>query len=120
MVYADKNVCAVRNAAAVFQCSFTYPPGYIVKEVKWARGEHENFYYGPFLFDTIKNKSSKFEYIGDTIQNCSLKIHQAEQSDAGQYAFRFITNIETGKYTGEEGPVLEVTGTFRLTLFKTS
>lgn len=105
-------MCAVRNTTAVFQCSFAYPDGYTVKEVKWARGESKHFFYGPFIFDSDDNKSSKFQYIGDKTKNCSLEIHHAEQSDAGQYAFRFITDIEGGKFTGTDGPVLQVTGKF--------
>lgn len=112
-------MCAVRNTTAVFQCSFAYPGGYNVKEVKWAHGE-SHLYYGPFIFDSNDNKSSKFQYIGDKTKNCSLKIHHAEQSDAGRYAFRFITDIEVGRYTGAKGPVLQVTGKFGLILLKTS
>lgn len=114
VVYAEKQVCAVRNTTAVFQCSFIYPDGYTVKTVKWARGE-SHFLRGPFFFDSNNDNSLKFQYIGDKIHNCSLKIHQVQWMDAGQYAFRFITDIKMGKYTGVNGPVLQVTGKFRLT-----
>lgn len=120
VVYTEQRVCAVRNTTAVFRCSFTYPAGYTVKEVKWAHGESDNFFHGPFIFDSeINNSSTKFQYIGNKTSNCSLKIHQVEQTDAGHYAFRFITNIPTGKFTGLNGPELQVTGKFCLTSLRT-
>lgn len=119
VVYREQHVCAVRNTTAVFRCSFTYPPGYTVKEVKWAHG-NSTFYYGPFIFDSKNNSSSsKFQYIGNQTSNCSLKIHQVEQKDAGYYAFRFITNIPAGKFTSKDALVLNVTGKFCLTSLTT-
>lgn len=114
VVYPEQRVCAVRNTTAVFRCSFTYPASYTVKEVKWAHG-NSTFYYGPFIFDSKNNSSSsKFQYIGNQTSNCSLKIHQVEQTDAGQYAFRFIMDPKE-QYTGTNSPVLQVTGKFCLT-----
>lgn len=115
--YAEKQVCAVRNTTAVFLCSFTYPTGTTVEEVKWAYGE-STFFYGPFIYDS-KNNSSKLQYTGDKKSNCSLKIPDVEHKDAGHYAFRFITQPEN-QFTGAEGPVLQVTGRFCLTSFITA
>lgn len=112
VVYPKQRVCAVRNTTAVFRCLFTYPAGYTVKEVKWAHGESDEMFYGPFIFDSkIHSSSTKYQYIGNKTSNCSLKIHQVEQADAGRYAFRFITD-PTQQYTGTNGPVLHVTGKF--------
>lgn len=119
MDYKKRRVCAVRNTTAVFQCSFTYPARYTVKEVKWAHGESDNFFNGPFFFDSkINSSSTKYQYIGNHTSDCSLKIHQVNQTDAGKYAFRFITDpIE--QYSGRNGPVLKVMGKFCLTSLTT-
>lgn len=65
----------------------------------------------------MSTEDSKFQYNGDRNSNCSLRINQVEHEDAGQYAFRFITTIEVGKYTGLPGPMLEVWGKFALSFF---
>lgn len=44
-------------------------------------------------------------------ENCSLRIRELRKSDSGVYKFRFITNVERGRYTGEPGVALTVTGT---------
>lgn len=119
VVYREQRVCAVRNTTAVFRCSFTYPAAYTVKEVKWAHGESGEIFYGPFIFDSkIHSSSTKYQYIGNKTSDCSLKIHQVEQTDAGQYAFRFIMDPKE-QYTGADGPVLQVTGKFCLTSLRT-
>lgn len=83
-----------------------------MKEVKWARGV-DHFFDGPFFFDSnSKRNYSECQYTGDKISNCSLKIHQAKHTDAGRYAFRFLIDNATAKYTGVNGPVLQVTGKF--------
>lgn len=80
--------------------------------------ERFNLFIGPFLFESNKNRtSSKFEYIGDRKQNCSLKIHKVEQNDAGKYAFRFVTDLKTGKMTGVPGSTLTVVGKLTFSLF---
>lgn len=81
-------------------------------------GHNKHFYEGPFIFDSRQqmNPSSKFWYDGDQQQNCTLKIHKVEQSDEGQYAFRFITNTPQGKFTGFPGSTLKVLGEFNFSV----
>ncbi|KAF7663522.1 hypothetical protein LDENG_00208220 [Lucifuga dentata] len=77
------------------------------ERVLWSH-ERSNIYDGPFIFDS--NNSTKFQYIGDTHHNCSLKIHQVEHNDTGKYAFKFIINDKEGKYTDSDGSTLKVVG----------
>lgn len=73
--------------------------------------ERNNLFEGPFLFDSNDTLSDpRFEYGGDRQRNCSLTIHQVRRNDSGEYAFRFVTDLETGKFTGVKGPELAVFG----------
>lgn len=47
-------------------------------------------------------------------ETCSLTIRELRRSDAALYRFRFLTNKESGKFTGEPGVNLTVTGNTRL------
>uniref|UniRef100_A0A3B4XXE1 B-cell receptor CD22 n=1 Tax=Seriola lalandi dorsalis TaxID=1841481 RepID=A0A3B4XXE1_SERLL len=42
--------------------------------------------------------------------DCTLRITDLRESDSAEYKFRFITNQPGGKYTGEPGVTLSVTG----------
>lgn len=87
----------------------------------WAHQRH-HFYDGPFIFDSRQqmNPPSRFWYDGDQQYNCTLKIHNVEQNDTGEYAFRFITDIPGGKYTGLPGSTLKVLGEFNFSVTQNS
>uniref|UniRef100_A0A3B3I079 Ig-like domain-containing protein n=2 Tax=Oryzias latipes TaxID=8090 RepID=A0A3B3I079_ORYLA len=103
--YPQKETCAPKGSSVILQCSYNYSDSEIVESVKW--GHKENFFHGPFVYDSESNKtSSRFTYSGDKKHNCSLTIDKVELGDAGKYAFRFITNSD--KFTGEDGIMLKI------------
>ncbi|XP_075999176.1 B-cell receptor CD22-like [Genypterus blacodes] len=72
--------------------------------------ERSNIYRGPFVFDSkFSETPSKFQYVGDKHQNCSLKIHRVDHNDKGRYTFRFILHAKRNKFTGTGGSTLHVT-----------
>ncbi|XP_071329688.1 cell surface A33 antigen-like isoform X2 [Trachinotus anak] len=106
--YQQQNICAVKGSSVVIPCSFHYPGNMQVQSVMWAHTRN-NLFDGPFIFNSYSvNKSTRFQYIGDKNHNCSLKIDQVEHNDAGEYGFRFTTNSATGKWSGKDGPRLEI------------
>ncbi|KAF1379534.1 hypothetical protein PFLUV_G00177050 [Perca fluviatilis] len=106
--YHEQHICAVKDSSVVILCSFYYPDNLIVQSVIWGH-EKYNIFDGPFIFDSKLNKTSlRFQYIGDTNHNCSLKIHQVEHNDTGKHTFRFTTNSNEGKWTGRVGSTLKV------------
>uniref|UniRef100_A0A4W6G3S8 B-cell receptor CD22 n=1 Tax=Lates calcarifer TaxID=8187 RepID=A0A4W6G3S8_LATCA len=106
--YQPQHICTVKGLYVVIGCSFYYPEGQRVQTVKWGH-ERNHIYDGPFIYDSESvNTSSRFQYIGDKVHNCSLKIHQVQHHDAGKYAFRFITQSTNGQWTGKEGPKLQI------------
>ncbi|XP_069380893.1 carcinoembryonic antigen-related cell adhesion molecule 6-like [Paralichthys olivaceus] len=104
--YQD-SVCAVKGSAVVIPCSFDYPEKEKVKDVMWGH-EKYNIFEGPFIWTGMSNDSSRFQYIGNKLHNCSLIIKQVEHNDTGKYAFRFITKSKNGKWTGAEGSILKI------------
>lgn len=109
--YHQTHICAVKGSSVVILCSFYYPDKQVVQSVMWGH-ERNNMYDGPFIFHSNLNTSSRFQYIGDKQDNCSLKINTVEHNDTGKHIFRFIINSEEGKWTGRAGSTLKVVGKF--------
>lgn len=108
----QQHVCAVKGSSVVIPCTFYYPVEEVVQGVIWGH-ERYNIYDGPFIFDSnFNDSSSRFQYIGDKQDNCSLKILQVEHNDTGKHTFRFITDSKEGKWTGTDGSTLKVVGKF--------
>ncbi|XP_067332264.1 B-cell receptor CD22-like isoform X1 [Channa argus] len=115
--YTQPYICAVKGSIVIIPCSFHYPATLKVQSIKWTH-ERNNIYTGPFIFDSESNKTlSRYQYIGDSIHNCSFKIHRVEHNDTGSYFFRFTTNYESYVWTGRGGSRLQVVD---LTIFVTS
>ncbi|XP_029629927.1 B-cell receptor CD22 isoform X1 [Salmo trutta] len=111
VVYQD--VCAVRGSSVVIFCTYHYPEMVVnknltVEKVMWSQGRKQ-FFDGPFIIDSNNrtHTGTKFEYVGNKVHNCSLQIHQVEQRDSGEYAFRFETN-NGGKWTGSNGAKVNI------------
>ncbi|XP_055366848.1 sialoadhesin-like [Betta splendens] len=108
--YEQQQICALKGSSVLVPCSFYYPSRMKVQSVKWGHGDH--IYLGPFMYDSESNNTSpRYQYVGDALHNCSLKIQEVEQSDAGKHAFRFTAGRAGGPvdgYTGSAGSRLEV------------
>ncbi|KAA8585137.1 hypothetical protein FQN60_003831, partial [Etheostoma spectabile] len=106
--YHQQHICAVKDSSVVIPCSFYYPDNQRVQSTAWGHEKYDIF-NGPFNFDSKLNETKKrFQYIGDTNHNCSLKINQVEHNDTGKHTFRFTTNDKEGKWTGKDGSTLKV------------
>lgn len=114
VVYPQANICAVKNSTVFIPCTFFFPATLKVVRVMWGH-ERDHLFDGPFLFDSDYTPSnSRFQYHGDRERNCSLTIDHVRHNDSGKYAFRFLTDYPTGKYTGVSGSTLTVVGKFLL------
>nr|XP_046190229.1 sialoadhesin-like isoform X2 [Oncorhynchus gorbuscha] len=112
VAYQPKEICAVRGSSVVISCTFHYPEkldnkNLTVEKVMWSQGRKQ-FFDGPFITESNNrtHTGTKFEYVGNTVHNCSLQIHQVEQRDSGEYAFRFETN--NGNWTGKNATNVNV------------
>ncbi|XP_064866715.1 sialoadhesin-like isoform X4 [Oncorhynchus nerka] len=116
VAYQPKEICAVRGSSVVISCTFHYPEkldnkNLTVEKVMWSQGRKQ-FFDGPFITESNNrtHTSTKFEYVGNKVHNCSLQIHQVEQRDSGEYAFRFETN--NGNWTGKNATNVNVSELF--------
>ncbi|XP_029364621.1 carcinoembryonic antigen-related cell adhesion molecule 6-like isoform X2 [Echeneis naucrates] len=104
VIYGQQRICAVKGSSVVIVCSFSYPVGEKVTTIMW--GHDTNFFEGPFVYESKSEKSSKFQYIGDYVKNCSFQINKVNHTDQGNYKFRFIT--VTNKWTSTAAATLEI------------
>lgn len=112
--YPLADICVLENSSVDIPCTFFYPTIYTVTRVMWGH-ESKSLYVGPFLYDSDNvNSTSRFRYNGDKESNCSFTIRHVGRSDAGKYAFRFVTTKADGKFTGATGSTLQVSGKFLL------
>uniref|UniRef100_A0A672G0F3 B-cell receptor CD22 n=1 Tax=Salarias fasciatus TaxID=181472 RepID=A0A672G0F3_SALFA len=83
-------------------CSYRYPPqvhnnNVTVKERFWFR-KHSEWTVVDLRSDP--EYSGRVEYKCEN-KNCLLRIKDLRESDSAKYRFRFTTNQETGKYSGQ-------------------
>ncbi|CAL8299605.1 unnamed protein product [Gadus morhua 'NCC'] len=112
--YPD-SFCVVEGSTATIPCSFTHPKvhertGVVVERVErvvWCTNNE-------FCLTTANVHGSsnlivaqRFQYLGDRVRKCTLKIIKTVKQDAATYRFRFETNAD--KYAGRKGVVVTVT-----------
>ena len=113
--------CVVEGSTATIPCSFTHPTVHKdtgtalrVKQVIWC--SKEKFYWNPTpkVYDSSNLQAdSRFQYLGDLVGNCTLKIIKTEKQDAATY--RFFFKITAEGYSFVEGThgmsvIVNVTG----------
>ncbi|KAG9335406.1 hypothetical protein JZ751_004727 [Albula glossodonta] len=106
---------AVPGSSMVIPCWYSYPEiggRYRVRSVMWCRNQAycitPSYVYhsdGIFLEPEYRGR---VEYLGDTSNNCTLKIADLRVSDSGTYVFRFITDHPVEKLPGQRGITLMV------------
>ncbi|XP_062841233.1 CD276 antigen homolog [Trichomycterus rosablanca] len=60
------------------------------------------------VYNSSSKNTSDFVYVGDDKSNCTLFIQNVKFNYSGLYKFRFITNDDEGKWTGDPGVNLTV------------
>ncbi|TWW59112.1 Fibroblast growth factor receptor-like 1 [Takifugu flavidus] len=99
----------IEGSTVEISCNYSYPHlqrGLSVVDRLWFISEEDNV---PVDLRTLSQFAGRVEYFCHS-NKCSLIIRKLRESDSNVYKFRFITNMETGKYTGEPGVSLRVTG----------
>lgn len=116
-------ISAVRGSTVIIPCLFLYPnPGqhFRVLSVMWCRNQSHcitprYIYHSEGIFPEPRFQG-RVEYLGDMVNNCTLKINNLVLSDSGTYVFRFITDHPVEKLPGQMGITLHVTGGDRTAL----
>ncbi|XP_048864842.1 sialoadhesin-like [Brienomyrus brachyistius] len=112
--YPKKPVCAARGSTVVIPCGYDYQEGNKVDKFMWCHNQNYCTDAPYVCHSNNMNVSSQYsgraECLGDKENNCTLRIKNITDADAGVYRFRFITNEERGKWTGQPGVTLKVDG----------
>ncbi|KAK2817449.1 hypothetical protein Q5P01_025640 [Channa striata] len=109
VTYPSTNICAVKGSTVTINCSYTHPsttnPVIEVQKTLWFVKASNNVYVD---LRTDPDYSGRVDYRCENHQ-CSLTIRDLRLSDSAVYKFRFITNLEHGRYTGQPGVTVSVT-----------
>ncbi|XP_036953627.1 uncharacterized protein LOC119019274 [Acanthopagrus latus] len=106
VTYSSTEICALKGSTVDMSCTYRYPS--TVQRVEnrfWFRKEHNDVYTN---LKTDPQYSGRVQHICGN-NNCRLRITDLRESDSAEYKFRFITDQEGGRYTGEPGVTLTVT-----------
>ncbi|CDR00658.1 unnamed protein product, partial [Oncorhynchus mykiss] len=108
VTYTTQSICTLKGSTVELSCSYTYPSGYTVTTTlwftEWGTGvEPKDLGQDPEYADRL-------EYHGDKKKDCTLKITDLRERDSATYKFRFITDQTRGRYHGDPGVTLSVTG----------
>uniref|UniRef100_A0A671TGY6 B-cell receptor CD22 n=1 Tax=Sparus aurata TaxID=8175 RepID=A0A671TGY6_SPAAU len=105
VTYSSTEICALKGSTVDMSCTYTYPS--TVQRVEnrfWFIKERNKVYTD---LRTDPEYSSRVQY--NCVNNsCSLRITDLRESDSAKYKFRFITDQESGKYSGLPGVTLSV------------
>uniref|UniRef100_A0A3B4XU37 B-cell receptor CD22 n=1 Tax=Seriola lalandi dorsalis TaxID=1841481 RepID=A0A3B4XU37_SERLL len=107
MSFTTLIICALEGSTVAINSFFSYPS--TIKEVSttvqdtfWFRKEIDGVYSD---LRRVPAYSHRATYHCNN-RKCTLTIENLMKSDSGVYKFRFITNQQGGKYTGEPGVTL--------------
>uniref|UniRef100_A0AAZ3STP5 B-cell receptor CD22 n=2 Tax=Oncorhynchus tshawytscha TaxID=74940 RepID=A0AAZ3STP5_ONCTS len=108
VTYTPQSICALKWSTVDLTCSYTYPSGYTVTTTlwftKWGTGVE------PKDLGQDPEYAGRLVYNGDKKNDCTMTITDLRERDSATYKFRLLTDQEGGKYTGEPGVTLSVTG----------
>ncbi|XP_060715708.1 B-cell receptor CD22-like isoform X2 [Tachysurus vachellii] len=108
VTYTAERVCALKNTSVDLSCSYKYPAGHRVIKSVWFIKEQVNV--EPEDVREDEEYQGRVQYTQSSQNDCSLRITNLRERDAQTYRIRFYTDDDTGKYTGEPGVSLSVTG----------
>ncbi|KAG9259529.1 carcinoembryonic antigen-related cell adhesion molecule 2-like [Astyanax mexicanus] len=104
-------ICAVRGSNVRILCSYFYPSSHEVETVSWCsmNSNKEKCFDAPYVYDSSSNSASEgFKYIGNKQSDCTLLISNVQFNHSAEYKFRFKTNLDGGRWTGDPGVTLQV------------
>ena len=128
VTYTSSDVCALRGSTVEISCTYRYPEkrygrDTTVQETLWFtkrdRDEYVDLRRDADYADRVEyscgenrctRNSYSFWYSYNCYGKCTLRIRDLRLSDSAEYKFQFITNQPAGKYTGDPGVTLSVTG----------
>ncbi|KAI4880411.1 hypothetical protein NFI96_031890 [Prochilodus magdalenae] len=110
VTYNPTSICAVKGSTVNMSCTYTHPSGYSVMKAFWTKQSSvQNGVESPDLLDDPDYRG-RVQYLRDKQHNTTLRLQNVTEKDQIKYYFRFLTNQTGGRWTGEGGVDLKVTG----------
>uniref|UniRef100_A0A4W5MB08 Immunoglobulin domain-containing protein n=1 Tax=Hucho hucho TaxID=62062 RepID=A0A4W5MB08_9TELE len=116
VTYTTQSICALKGSTVELSCSYTYPRGPKVTSTFWLTKMETGV--EPEDIGQDPENADRLEYDGDKKNGHTLKITDLRESDSATYWFRFITDQTRGRYIGNPGVTLSVTGTVTFNIVK--
>ncbi|XP_070768006.1 B-cell receptor CD22-like [Enoplosus armatus] len=91
VTFENPDPCALKGSSVEFRCSYHYKDGETVTKTAWYKGELRNGIWLRVELSDLPSYENRSEYLGDQQHDCSLAIHDVQDSDSGYYFFRFDT-----------------------------
>ncbi|XP_058241395.1 uncharacterized protein LOC131350187 [Hemibagrus wyckioides] len=107
VTYSTQTICALIGSSVDMHSYYTFPKNYQVKKMFWFIKTQVGV--EPEDVREDKEYQGQVQYTQSSQNEFSLRITNLRERDAQTYRFRFYTD-PTGKYTGEPGVTLSVTG----------
>ncbi|KAI5610313.1 hypothetical protein C0J50_5136 [Silurus asotus] len=83
VTYAQRRVCALKGSSVNFHCTYSYPSGQKVNESYWT--------FNQKAVRRLEEFAGRLEFVGDKVNNCTLRLTDLKESDSGDYRFHFTT-----------------------------
>uniref|UniRef100_A0AAR2L799 Ig-like domain-containing protein n=1 Tax=Pygocentrus nattereri TaxID=42514 RepID=A0AAR2L799_PYGNA len=112
--YNQQEICALKGSTVFMNGTFSHPEGLTVTEKFWFI--HAVPGVEPTDLSKESDYSGRVECLTDDQKHFSLKLSDVVKKDEHQFRFRIITNEEKGRWTGEPGVQLRVTGELIISL----
>ncbi|XP_064161829.1 B-cell receptor CD22-like [Anguilla rostrata] len=108
VTYTAERICALKGSSVDMSCTYSYPTSRTVQQTFWFI--HWNKPQEPEDLSQDPEYSHRVEYLGNQSSDCTFRINQLRVTDSKTYRFRFLTDCDGGKFAGEPGVTLAVTG----------
>ncbi|XP_026216001.2 B-cell receptor CD22-like isoform X2 [Anabas testudineus] len=109
VTYTSTKICGSKGSTVVIHCSYRYPSR--VNNVNTR--VTDRFWFVKTKYNEPLDLKEDSDYSGRVEDqcngnSCTLTIRDLRETDSAEYKFRFITNHESGRYTGSPGVMLSV------------
>uniref|UniRef100_A0A674A4Q7 B-cell receptor CD22 n=1 Tax=Salmo trutta TaxID=8032 RepID=A0A674A4Q7_SALTR len=111
VTYTTQSICTLKGSTVELTCSYTYPSGTVTSTFWFTKMETS---VEPEDLGQNPEYAGRLEYHGDKKNGHNLTIRDLRESDSATYKFRFITDQTGGRYYGDPGVTLSVTGTEKI------
>ncbi|XP_016139818.1 B-cell receptor CD22-like [Sinocyclocheilus grahami] len=105
--YSPSYVCALKGSTVKMSCALKYPRDHKIKTVFWTKPAVTDGDLPPLCL--VPENRGRVQCVRENEDNHNITLTDVTEADKHIYYCRFITNIDTGKWTGVPGAQLDVT-----------